>query len=70
MSPANVVIGGKRVKNRESVTSGRAFLCGQTCAKIRFRLVVPTHSAFPKIFKNFFFETLDNRRRVYYNKNS
>ena len=64
MSPANVVIGGKRVKNRESVTSGRAFLCGQTCAKIRFRLVVPTHSEFPKIFKNFFFETLDNRRRV------
>lgn len=25
MSPANVMIGGKRIKNREGVTAGRAF---------------------------------------------
>lgn len=64
MLPVNVVIDGKRVKNRESVTAGRAFLCGRECVRIRFRLLFSADSAFPKIFKNFFFETLDNRRRV------
>lgn len=64
MLPANVVIGGKRVKNRESVTSGRAFLYGRDRVRIRFRLLFSADAAFPKIFKNIFFETLDNRRRV------
>ena len=50
MSSANVVIGGKRVKNRESVTSGRAFLCGRECVRIRFRLLFSADPAFPKIF--------------------
>lgn len=64
MLPANVMIGEKRVKNRESVTAGRAFLYERNRVRIRFRLLFSADSAFPKIFKNFFFETLDNRRRV------